>query len=348
MNTPHVTMAAPQLMRGGQQCPAERTGIPESGSHVPSRGRGALVWAVVASVLAAATVAFGQGTGTSSYIFGMEDNNNLWRMELFGTTSGSAKQVGTSMLTGSNVNGLAYDSVRDQLFAVSTINNDNYLWWLPSGATNFTSLGNITAFTTGAGVGRPVSAAYYDNAYWFLGGLAPGNQLGKLSLTYSGTGASGVPTGVNGTKFTIAGMPTTASGGGDLAITKSGILYAFSAPGVGNFFTLDVKTAASGTVEGYSLVKTSTGTGVQLAFGIDGTTLYGQDHRDGNWYTVDTSSGNLTQIPGFITFPGGLGFNDLAGSAPGSTVVPEPSACGMVLAGLSCGGFAMWRRRKRC
>lgn len=29
------------------------------------------------------------------------------------------------------------------------------------------------------------------------------------------------------------------------------------------------------------------------------------------------------------------------------TAVPEPSACAMGLAGIACGGFSMWRRRKR-
>jgi hypothetical protein len=28
-------------------------------------------------------------------------------------------------------------------------------------------------------------------------------------------------------------------------------------------------------------------------------------------------------------------------------VVPEPSAYAMALAGLACGGYSMWRRRKR-
>jgi hypothetical protein len=27
--------------------------------------------------------------------------------------------------------------------------------------------------------------------------------------------------------------------------------------------------------------------------------------------------------------------------------VPEPSTCAIALAGLACGGFSMWRRRKR-
>jgi hypothetical protein len=27
--------------------------------------------------------------------------------------------------------------------------------------------------------------------------------------------------------------------------------------------------------------------------------------------------------------------------------VPEPSACAMALAGLACGGYTVWRRRKR-
>jgi hypothetical protein len=83
--------------------------------------------------------------------------------------------------------------------------------------------------------------------------------------------------------------------------------------------------------------------------GADGTTLYGTDRRSGNWYTIDTSNGTLTQIPGFQTLTtGSTGFNDLAGSAIGNPLVPEPSTYAMALAGLACGGFSLWRRRTRC
>ena len=331
MNTTHVTMAVPHGMRGGVQCPTERIDTPASGSRSRSRGLRPLAWAVVASVLAASTVACGQGF--SSLMFGMDNNSDLWLMEVpSGTSSGTATLLLSSALPTPGVNGLAYDSARDQLFAVD---KNKTLWYLQGGGTSFTSLGSVSA-----ALGQPVSAAYYNDAYWFLGDGSPGNLLGKVSLSYSG----GVPAIASGTTFTIAGMPTTKSGGGDMVITAGGKLYAYSAPVIGNFFTVDVTTAASGTVGGYSLIKSSSNTGLQLALGEDGTTLYGTNTSTGNWFTVDTSNGNLTQIPGFQT----TGFNDLAGSAIGNPVVPEPSTYAMALVGLACGGFSMWRRRSRC
>lgn len=329
MNTTHVTIAAPHGMRGGVQCPTERTETPASGGRRPSHGHSPLVWAVVASVLAASTVACGQGF--SSFIFGMDSNSDLWRMEIpSGTSSGAASLRLSSALPTPGVNALAYDTVRDQLFAVD---KNKTLWYLQGGGTSFTSLGSVSS-----GLGQPVSAAYYNDAYWFLGDGAPGNLLGKVSLSYSG----GLPSIASGTTFTIAGMPTAKSGGGDMVITAGGKLYAYSAPGLGNFFTVDVTTAGSGTVGGYSLIKSSSGSGLQLALGSDGTTLYGSG-TTGQWYTVNTSNGNQTLIPGFQT----VVFNDLAGSAIGNPVVPEPSTYAMALVGLACGSFSMWRRRKQ-
>ena len=40
--------------------------------------------------------------------------------------------------------------------------------------------------------------------------------------------------------------------------------------------------------------------------------------------------------------------NNMYGISQVLTAVPEPSTYAMALAGLACGGFSMWRRRKRC
>lgn len=329
----HATRAARLGLRGDGHFPADPGGAPEYGCHRPSAGRGSLLWAVVASMLVASGVAFG-GPVPTSYIYGIDDDSKLWVMTLSGTASGTSQLLGTTTLTGSSANGLAYDNVRQQLYGVDT-NTDELYWW-QQGAPTYTSLGSIATFT--AGLGRPVSAAYYNNAYWFLGEGATGNQLGKLELTFT----NGVPTGVSGTSFTIVGMPTAASGGGDMVITPGGALYAFSAPGPGNFFSVDVTTAASGTVGGYTLITTSTGTGLQLALGIDETTLYGHDRNTGSWYTVDTSNGSTTQIPGLTTLPTGKGFNDLGGSS--IQAVPEPSTLALAVIG---GVFVTWQMSRR-
>ena len=334
----HATMAAPRGLPGGDRCPAQPVGIEESGGLRQPGARGVVFWAVVMSVLAASAVAFAEPLPTS-YIYGIDDNSKLWVMTLSGTTGTAQELTGvTTGITSGSANGLAYDSTREQLFAVNQSNDELY-WW-QQGAPTYTSLGSIATFT--AGIGKPVSAAYYNNAYWFLGNGPTGNLLGKLDLTYT----NGVPTGVSGTSFTIVGMSgTSSSGGGDMVITPAGMLYAYSAPGLGNFFSVDVTTAASGTVGGHNLISTTPNFGLQLALGVDDTTLYGHDHITGEWFTVDTFTGNTTLIPGFTTLPTGLGFNDLGGSS--LQAVPEPSTFVMAAIG---GGVLFWqtsRRRRR-
>lgn len=335
----HATLAAPRGLSGGRQFPAERFGAEETGGGRLPGARGAVIWAVVTSVLAASAVAFGAPLPTS-YIYGIDDDSKLWVMTLSGTSSGTSQLLGSSSLTAPTANGLAYDSGREQLFAADTATGELY-WW-QQGATTYTSLGTISAYTSG--IGQPVSAAYFNNAYWFLGSGDPGNVLGKLEVTY----VNGAPVSVSGTSFTIIGMSgTSASGGGDMVITPAGMLYAYSAPGLGNFFAVDVTTAASGTVGGYQLISTTPGTGLQLALGVGPTPLlYGHDRGTGDWFTVDTSNGSTTQIPGFNTKPAdNVGFNDLGGSSV--QAVPEPSTLALAAMG---GGIVCWqvsRRRRR-
>jgi len=62
-------------------------------------------------------------------------------------------------------------------------------------------------------------------------------------------------------------------------------------------------------------------------------------------------SGSGDQIPsnGYITNVGLFVVSDSTDQGATFTVsaVPEPSTYAMALAGLACGGFSMWRRRKR-
>lgn len=331
MRTMQTRTAAPSGPRGGERFSASRLGIPDATHR--TRGRGAVAWAVALGVLAASAVAFGSPVSTS-YIYGIDDSSQLWVMGLSGTSAGTSQLLFTTQITGSQANGLAYDSVGEQLFVADEATSNLY-WW-KQGATNLTLLGSISAYTGGS-VGQPQSAAYYDNAYWFFGGGSQGNQLTKLSLDYSGV----VPTIASGTTFVIGGMSADPSGGGDMVITPLGTLFAYSRPVIGNFFTADLTNIVSGTVDGYQLKSTTVGTGLQLALGTDNTTLYGHDFSTGNWYTVDTSNGTTTQVLGFTT----AGFRDLGGAS--IQAVPEPST--LVLAGLG-GGIVAWhvsRRRRK-
>ena len=332
-------MAAQGGLRGSEKFWSGWIDTPEPGGQRLPGARGAVIWAVFTSVLAASTVAFGDPVSTS-YIYGIDDASNLWVMALSSdATSGTSQLLGSSVLTAGAANGLAYDSVRDQLFAADTATGDLY-WW-QQGATNYTSLGIISGTAV---TGKVASAAYWNDAYWFLGQGSTGNVLGKLTLNYT----NGAPTGFTGETFTINGMDPGASGGGDMVITPAGTLFAFSAPGLGTFFSVDVTTASSGTVGGYNLIGFDLGYGLQLALGTDNTTVFGHDRDTGEWFTIDTTNGNETQqVPGFTTLPAnGKGFNDLGGSSV--QAVPEPDTLALAAMG---GGIVAWqvsrRRRKR-
>lgn len=311
--------------------------VSDAPSGLPAATKG-VFWAVVVTCLVVSSLAFGAPV-TPSFIYGIDDAKNLWVMNLDSQTSGTLFQAFFSG-TG-EPNGLAYDSGRNDLYAVDSSNN---LYWWRQGATNFSLIASGSTLGIGSGNGllstQPWGAAYYDNAYWFFQGsgvsdtLLGSNILEKVSLDYSG----GTPTVSSVTTF-VATAITGSNSFGDIAITPGGTLFAYTTSG--DFYSLDLTTAGGGTVGGYSLINTTSGTGLQIAFGSDNTTLYGHNFADSSWYTVNTSNGTLTSI----TSPApGRSFRDLGGSAV--QAVPEPST--MVLAALG-GAIVAWRvaRRRR-
>ena len=88
--------------------------------------------------------------------------------------------------------------------------------------------------------------------------------------------------------------------------------------------------------------------GLQLSFDVLSKTLYGTNYRDGNWDTIDTTSGALTQIAGFNTFvAGGVGFRDLGGAAanPGPQVSAISEPLSVLGLGFFIAGTLLVRRR---
>lgn len=277
----------------------------------------------------------------NSYIYGIDDDNFLWQLDPVSKTS---VRVYQTVLTGIS-NALAFDTGRNDLFAVD---GSNDLWWWnavvdsPAKVATAADLG-----LTANRIDQPWSAAYYDNSYWFFRGASTQgtNELSRVMFNYSGE----TPIVQSMTTFTISGTSLTENSFGDIAITPSGTLYAYNQATVGRFYSLDLNTAASGTVGGFNLINTTSGTGLQLSFNADYTTLYGHNYDDGKWYEINTSNGSLTEVAGFTSIAtGSFGFRDLGGAT--ITAVPEPST--LMLAGVGVGS-ALWtitcrRRRRRC
>jgi len=310
-------------------------------------GRSAGKTAAMLPCAAAILCAFGSGlvqadpSPPNSYIYGIDDANYLWQLDPVSKTS---VQLYQTPLTGIS-NALAFDTGRSDLYAVDGAND---LWWwnvvidAPQKVATATQLGLSGSNSSND---QPWSAAYYDDSYWFFrgNGLAGTNDLSRVVFDYTGP----TPTFQNYQTFTISGTSLTDNSFGDIAIKPDGALYAYNHETAGRFYSLDLTTAASGTVGGFNLISTTTGTGLQLSFSSDYSTLYGHNYEDGKWYEVNTSSGALVEVAGFTSLPdSNKGFRDLGGAAVAS--VPEPST--LMLASIGAGA-AFWtassRRRRR-
>jgi len=293
--------------------------------------------AAVIAVAAGAAPAWAEPV-VPAFIYGIDNNNDIWEIDPVAKTSSLAlaQPSGTS-------NSLAYDTARNDLFFIGPDLKLKY-WSRENGTT----VGNVSE-TPVVLANNANNAAYYNNAYWFFDFNS--NVLNKISLSYTGTGATAVPSISATQTFSIDGMNLPGPDGintntfGDIAINATtGILYASTTRG--RFYSLNVSDDPTTTfTELAAPLGTSNLLGLQLAFNTDYSVLYGHSYEDGAWYEVSTGNGGRTLISDFTTTPsGGKGFRDLGGAA--ITAVPEPST--VALACVGAGGLA-WRvlRRRR-
>jgi hypothetical protein len=290
----------------------------------------------------AAVIAVAAGAGSAwadpvvpAFIYGIDDNNDIWEIDPVAKTSSLAlvQPSGTS-------NSLAYDTVRNDLFFIDSQKKLRY-WSRESGTT----VGEVSSTPVTTSPDNPNNAAYYNNAVWFFDFNS--NVLNKISLSYTGTGATAVPS-ISGTQtFSIDGMNLPGPDGantntfGDIAINATtGILYASTTRG--RFYSLNVSDDPTTTFTQLAApLGLTNDLGLQLSFNTDYSVLYGHSYENGAWYEVSTVNGARTPISGFTTTP----FRDLGGAA--ITAVPEPSS--IALACVGAGGLAwqVLRRRRR-
>lgn len=289
-------------------------------------------------------------TPDRSYIYGIDDNNDIWQVNPKPGQQSFLDVYNTGLAGQSNA--FAFDRDRDQMFFVNpsgTFNgtaytNGLFFWNKPAGTF---SLLAANGSSYGVASTIPANAAYFDDAFWFFN--ANSLSLIKAPLTYTG----GIPTGVG--TFSSFLMDTggaliaNQNNFGDIAIDVTRrTLYAYTAGNVGGKFyslNLDAPTSAAS----FRMIRASSAltpaVGLQISFNEDYTVLYGHNYDDGKWYEINTGNGDLTDLSFTTLVPGtSKGFRDLGGASVIS--VPEPATTGLMLAGAAAAvGTGLVRRR---
>ena len=272
----------------------------------------------------------------AGYVYGVDVANDFWEIN---PVSQTTTKVLTSAEIGQTANALATDTARGHVFFVNAANTFDY--W--ETATN--TVKSVQGLSLGL-TADPNNAAFYNDAFWYFEHNS--NILKEAQLTYIGSDpltATPFVTSIN--SYAVLGMSAfgiNTNTFGDIAIdTNTGTLYASTSRG--RFYTVDLASPITSFTEIVASPGNDRKVGLQLSFDDLTGTLYGTNYRDGNWYTINTTTGALTQIAGFNTLvAGGVGFRDLGGAAP----VPEPSTFGLAAVGLVGGlGYTGLRRRRR-
>jgi len=278
-----------------------------------------LVGTLVAGMFTIAASSSGTAANVEkpTYIYGIDDSNIIWETDP--SNQSPPTKVNVTGLPGvANSNAMAYDTERDQfLFTYSgaapaghpELANSLLFWDQQSnnqGPDSLKAIGKLTSFP---GSASAANAAYYKDAYWYFTGNT--QTLNKVAISYT----AGEPTGTSLVTYNLsqyaAPVYPANYGYGDIAITSAGILYGNTTGG--KFFTIDLNKLGDRNQRVFTALP-DTGKSLQLSFNPDYSILYAQNYEGGKWYTVDQTSGALTDI-GYTTAWSAKGFRDLGGAA---------------------------------
>lgn len=142
------------------------------------------------------------------------------------------------------------------------------------------------------------------------------NVLVKLSLTYN----TGVPSVSAKNTYSVGSMnlPSVGTVGpntntfGDIAINNNtGTLYASTSRG--RFYSVNLTSPTTGFTEIVASPGNDRTVGLQLVYNNSTNVLYGHNHKSGDWYTINTSTGAKTPLDLNTSL-----FRDIAGNTSSS------------------------------
>ncbi|MBC8142395.1 MAG: hypothetical protein H7Y38_13250 [Armatimonadetes bacterium] len=285
-----------------------------------------LLIALTVTVLATAT-----GVANADVIYG-STTDSLYTIN---TTTNAQTLIAATGLT--NINGLAYDSASNSLFyrnGSSGTNQGNgalYRYNLSAPPATAQSLVVAATFFTnnpGQSIGAATNASFYNGNYWFVGQgsdvLVRFNPFTQVVATFAN----------------FDNTASTFAFNGDIAIDRNGVLYGSSAD---RFWSVNI---ASGLPTGYASIvnvgsNQTNSVNRQLAFGANGTTLFGYKDVGGTrqWANI-APNGVTSDVPAPLSNV--RPYLDLASAA----VIPEPGTATLSLLGVVGVGLGILRRRK--
>lgn len=260
----------------------------------------------------------------AQFLYGITNGGSLY--EINPVTRYTSLVFTQPLTTMTGANGLAWSEASQRMFYFGTVGSSlNFYTWNRATGIQTQITGSIPA-------GPVASGTYYGGYYWFVRNNS--DNLLRVSLDFSNPSAPKVASFQDFDHF--GGQTDLGSYGfGDISVRASdGMLFGSSSKGV---FRVNVST---GTPTGFTTINTDP-TLYQLGFGQNNV-LYGETSANGNWYTINTTTGAATSM-GYSSSP--VAFNDISEGSLRGVAVPEPGS--LLFSIMGFGSALIARRRTR-